>query len=319
VVFTLLWAVAAVLLWLTWLARTRRDGLTAHTDAEQLWLVGLFAFGTVAWFCAIRGEVWFTAQIMGLTLHVAYLLAARGAQRPLLAGVWMALGVATRTPLLFAGAVFLPLEAIFPDGRFLGRGWQRTAKQLALYALPLLVVGGLLAWFNAVRWGNPSEFGHFYLLEGTRAPTRDHGLFSFYFLNHNLGTGLLNMPQLSWDAPFVLITRHGIGLLACTPVVTTLLRSRTLPGDDDPQRQALFRHLMWTALAVALPGFFYQNDGWQQFGYRFALDFLPPLLGAFAIATPRLTRTHKGLILLGVVVNLFGAITFDRMEQFYYD
>ena len=87
----------------------------------------------------------------------------------------------------------------------------------------------------------------------------------------------------------------------------------------DPRQAALFRHLLWTALAVAVPGFLYQNDGWQQFGYRFALDFLPPLLAAFAIATPRLTLKHKILIALGIAVNLFGAISFGRMEQFYYD
>lgn len=318
VLFTLAWAVAAAMLWLAWLARSRRDGLTAHDDREQHWLAALFAFGTVAWFCSIRGEVWFTAQIMGLALHVAYLLAARGAERPLLAGVIMAAGVATRTPLLFSAAVFLPLEALFPDGQFLGRGWRKAAVQLGLYALPLLAMGAALAWFNYARWGNPTEFGHYYLLEGTRAPTREHGLFSFWFLNHNLGTGLLNLPQLSFDAPFVLITRHGLGLLACTPVLATLL-GRGPDRDASPRESALFRHLLWTALAVALPGFLYQNDGWQQFGYRFALDFLPPLLAAFAVATPTLTRKHKALIVLGMVVNLFGAVTFGRMDQFYYD
>lgn len=331
VLITLAFAVAAAVLFFLWLVRLRREDLTEHTPRERLWLVALFAFGTVAWYCSIRGEVWFTALAMGLPLHLAYLMSAQDARRPLLAGLWLGLGVATRTPLLFAG-LFLPLEALFPRGRWLGgdgtAGLRRAVGQLLWFALPLAIVGGLLAWFNYARWGNPTEFGHFYLLEGTRGPTREHGLFNFVFLNHNLGTALLNMPKLLTEAPYVQITRHGLGLLACTPALVALFGC-TVQAPDRPvlevapdvlaRRRSLSRHLTWTVIAVALPGFFYQNDGWQQFGYRFAVDFLPPLLGVFALRVPYLTRTTRGLIVLAMVVQLFGAITFGRWEQFYFD
>ena len=195
-------------------------------------------------------------------------------------------------------------------------------RKLVLFALPLIAVGGVLAWFNWARWGNPTEFGHLYLLEGTRAPTREHGLFSFSFLNHNLGTALLNMPQLTSDAPYILITRHGLGLLTSTPAFFALfggVRASAEPTPEEARRAALMRHLLWTVAAVAVPGLFYQNDGWQQFSYRFSMDFLPPLVGLLALRVDRMGRGLKALIVLSVVIQLFGAITFGRANQFYYD
>ena len=326
---TLAFAVLSVVLFWVWLERLRREGLTAHDRRAHAWLVALFAFGSVAFYCSIRGEVWFTALVMGMTLHLAYLLAAQDARRPLLAGLLFGLGVATRTPLLYAGAFFV-LEALFPQGKWLGgRGTQglgAAAVKLGKFTVPALAIGLALAWFNYARWGNPTEFGHFYLLEGTRGPTREHGLFNFVFLNHNLGTALLNMPRLLSEPPFILVSRHGLGLLACMPALVTLIGCPPPPPDAQPldptqeaRRRALGRHLLLSVVAVALPALFYQNDGWQQFGYRFAMDFLPPLMGAFALRVPRLTRTTKVLIALGILVQVFGAVTFGRMEQFYYD
>ena len=322
-------AVAAVLLFL-WFARMRREGLIVHNLNGQLWLVALFAFGTALFYSSIRGQVWFTALVFGAALHVGYLLAAQDARRPLLAGLLFGLGVATRTPLLFAG-VFFPLEALLPRGQWLGgegmKGFRRAARKLALFALPAAAIGGTLAWLNWVRWENPTEFGHLYLLEGTRGPTREHGLFNFVFLNGNLGAAITNMPRLLAEMPFVLVTRHGLGLISSTPAFLAMLGRLPRPPADvpgldsanDSRRRSLERHLLVTILAVALPGLLYQNDGWQQYSYRFAIDFLPPLMGFFALRVPCLTRNAKLLILLAIVAQAFGAVTFGRFEQFYYD
>ena len=246
----------------------------------------------------------------------------------MLAGVLLALGVATRTPLLFA-SLFLPLEALFPGGRWLGgkgrAGLFEALRAIALFALPLAIVGGLLAWYNWARWQNPLEFGHFYLVEGTRATTRDHGLFNFFFLNHNLGAALTNLPRLTAHSPYIQITRHGLGLLACTPALFALagwLRTHpTAPVEDAHacERHGLVRNLLISTCAVAIPALLYQNDGWQQFAYRFSLDYWPALVGVFALRVGHLSRRIKVLILIGIAIHLFGAITFGRFEHFYYD
>lgn len=330
VIITLLFGALSAVLLLWWLARLRREGLLHHSPRDQLWLVAMFALGTVAFYCAIRGAVWFTALTMGVTLHFAYLLAAQGARRPLLAGLFFGLAVATRTPILFAG-VFFPLEALFHNGRWLGgegrEGAMAAARKIALFTLPAASIGLLLAWYNYARWQNPLEFGHFYLLEGTRAPTRDHGLFNFYFLNHNLSAALTNLPRLSATAPYLTVSRHGLGILACTPALFALFGGAVRhPNDEedahspaDIKRRSLVRNLAISIFCVAAPALIYQNDGWQQFGYRFALDFWPALIGVFALRVGHLSRRVKVLIILGILVQTFGAVTFGRMEWFYYD
>ncbi len=329
VIVTLLFGVLAALLLLIWLRRLRERGLIHHGPGDRLWLVALFAFGTVLWYCATRGEVWFTALTMGVALHLAFLITAQGARHPLWAGLILGIGVATRTPLLFA-AIFFPLEALFPHGQWLGgrggAGLRRAAGRIALFCVPMAAIGITLAWYNWARWQNPFEFGHFYLLEGTRAPTRDFGLFNFHFLNHNLSAALTNLPRLSDHPPYVQVTRHGLGLLASTPALFALfgaMRSHpAAPAADDDgraqERRVLGRHLAIAIAVIAAPALLYQNDGWQQFGYRFALDFWPALIGLFALRVGHLNRRLKALIILCMIIQLFGAITFGRFETFYY-
>lgn len=328
VLFTLLFPALSAMLLFLWLRRLRAEGLLPHDERGILWIVALFFFGTVSWYCGIRGAVWFTALTMGVTFHLAFLLAAQDARRPWLAGLLLGLGVATRVPLLF-GAIFLPLEAFFPRGVWLGgrgaAGMRDALGKVVAFAVPAGLIGLGLAWFNDARWGSPTEFGHRYLLEGTRGPIREHGLFAWHFLNHNLSAALTNMPDLMPRKPFVGVTLHGIGIFACTPALLALVGGGARPelfADVEPEirarRDALARHLFIAVLAIATPALFYQNDGWQQFGYRFALDFWPALIGVFALRVGRLSRGVKALIVLSMVVQLFGAVTFGRMPWFYH-
>jgi hypothetical protein len=68
---------------------------------------------------------------------------------------------------------------------------------------------------------------------------------------------------------------------------------------------------------VAIPTLFYQNSGWWQFGYRFSLDYTVFLVMLLAIGGRPLTRFGKSLIVIGILINLFGAITFDRSYEYY--
>ena len=80
-----------------------------------------------------------------------------------------------------------------------------------------------------------------------------------------------------------------------------------------PRRKTHLRGAIWlTVIAITIPILLYQNTGWEQFGYRFILDVLPYLVIALALGGRALTRPLKSLILVGVVVNVIGAATFQR-------
>lgn len=286
------------------------QGLSKRTRRENLILAILFGFGTVHFFSTIRGEVWFSALIMGVSLHMMYVMMATGTRHPFLAGLFLAMGMATRTPITFA-FVFFALE-LFRDGdRMRWPGWAFLIRKGILFALPILVGGILLMFYNYYRFESPFEFGHKFLANGTRASIREHGLFSFWFLKNNLSAMITNPPVIDVFRPFIHITRHGLGLFWTTPVFLLLLWPKEFG--------AYARNAAITVGIVAIPLVFYQNTGWAQFGYRFGLDFMPYLFVLLAVGGRRFGRGFAVAFVLSILMNVLGAVTFDRIGMFYYD
>jgi hypothetical protein len=64
----------------------------------------------------------------------------------------------------------------------------------------------------------------------------------------------------------------------------------------------------------------YQNSGWLQFGQRFSNDYAVLLFAMLAVGGYRLGKRFWTLAIVGVAINAFGALTFDRhgFERFYY-
>lgn len=285
-------------------------GMSRRTRRENIMLAVLFTFGTVHFFSAIRGQVWFSALIIGVSINILYLLAATGARRPFLAGLAIACGMATRTPIAFA-SIFFVLE-VFRDGdRMRWPGFGHVLRKGLAFALPILAGGIALMILNYVRFDNPFEFGHTFLADGTRNSIRNHGLFSFWFARDNLGAMLTNPPVFDGKAPFIHITRHGLGLLWTSPFLLIALWPRV--------RNAYTRNLTVTIVVIASILVLYQNTGWAQFSYRFALDFMPYLFALIAVGGREFNRAFMAAGVFGILMNTFGAITFDRMNMFYYD
>jgi len=72
---------------------------------------------------------------------------------------------------------------------------------------------------------------------------------------------------------------------------------------------------------IALASLLYQNSGFVQFGYRFSLDYLPLLIILLRVGSPRLADSwlFRAAVVFGVVINLLGALSFNRMPQFYFN
>ena len=74
---------------------------------------------------------------------------------------------------------------------------------------------------------------------------------------------------------------------------------------------------LWLTVAVcAIPGLFYQNDGYMQFGFRFSLDYTPYLVLLLGLSGWSLkNRWVLGLLVLGVAVNFWGAAAFQGYTE----
>ena len=314
VTFTLPFAAANVSLLYLLLRRIQQLEGGARSEWDHAIFALLFGFGTLAWSCSVRGEVWFTAEVIGVTLTLLYLHAALRAQHPVWAGAALACGTFTRTPILFS-AVFFLLEALSDGGRLGGGNLRqafrdpqrrkRVVKRLLLFAAPAAAIAIPFAWMNELRFGNPFDFGHSHLYANrVNADIRAYGLFSFHYLPRNLRSAFILLPRIQLNPLRLDYDRNGMSLFVTTPLFALLLFPR--------QRPRLWTPLWITAAAVAIPGFFYQNNGWQQFGYRFSLDYTPYLVVLLALSGRTLDGLFWFLAVAGVAINAWGTAAFNR-------
>jgi hypothetical protein len=310
----------------------RGDTLSRRTEKFNAGLALLFAFGTVYFFTAEQGTVWFAAHVVGTAVFALYVLLALDAERPLLAGLCLGLAFATRPTTLLAGALFalealrvhvkgeLPVEGPW-DAR-LRTTWERLDKPAflrttALFALPIALVLGVESWMNHLRFDTwDPNVGHEYLTVAWAGRMKKWGLFSSHFLAKNLGVAFTLLPWLpprgvQAAAPFQ-INAHGLAVWFTMPFYAWIFW---------PRRNGWLYGVV--AVAALLPAFqdlLYQNSGWEQFGYRFSNDYALLLFVLLAIGDRTAGWLFRAAAAWGLAWNLFGAATFHRrgFEQYYF-
>lgn len=299
---------------------------SGRSERENLLLTGLFAFGSVYFYVAVQGTVWFAAHVVASTLLMLFLLCTLNAAHPLLAGIVLGACALTRPPTLLMSLLFA-YEAVrtyrkndatlradaHPLVRVVqwiaGTDFKRALPKVLLCAAPVALCLGLQFWMNAARWDDPFVAGHEYLQVGWRTRIATWGLFNYHFLPKNLAVWSAGLPWLLDSAPHVKISLHGLALWFTTPAFFWLLWPERL--------DALTIGLYAAALPIIVMNLMYQNSGWVQFGYRFSLDYAPLLFALLALGRRRFGPVFMVCALFALTVNTFGAITFDRAWQYY--
>jgi hypothetical protein len=289
----------------------RESGESQRTEGDDLLLSGLFAVGSVYYFVAVQGTVWFAAHVVAAAFICLYLLCAFSARRPFGAGSALGLAFLCRptTALLAAFFVLQAIEASKRDARDRMHFMARLLRALVVFAVPLGFAVMVAMWHNTARFDDPFEFGHRFLQIRWRSRIETWGLFSVHYLPRNLTVFFLSLPWLIESKPFLRITRHGMALWFTTPNLLWSLWPKRL----DSTIVALWAAVLLTAACTLL----YQNTGWVQFGYRFSLDYLPALFLLVALGRRKLGIAFWACAAFAVLVNTFGAVTFDRCHQFY--
>ena len=295
-------AASAALVWLLLAALARRDWLRLEAP-DRGWLTLMFALGTVHWQVALDGNVWFLGHVCTVFWMLLATLLAVTPGHPLPAGAALACAMLGRpnllllTPLLVGIAAMHLRRADNPERL----DAPRLSRWAALSALPMAAVVAALMLYNAARFENPLDFG--YTRQRVDADVmgdlHTYGQFSLHHLRRNVRTLLFG--SAIWE-PGAWLPRpddRGMSILLTTPAFLAIAMAR--------RRDFLTRHA-WLALGLLLvPILLYYNTGWKQFGYRFQLDFVVPLLLLTAISLePRMRWWFRGLILFGVLVNAWG-------------
>jgi hypothetical protein len=237
-------------------------------------LVIFFALGTVHLTLAPYGRVWSTSQLLGfLFLLLAYVtaLTLRGKKAFVLTGMALAGTVLTRTHMLFAGlwpAVYLAYNC----DRLASK---RMFRNLGLLAAPVALGCALLGAYNWFRFGSVLDNGlNYHLMAKDFAENFNrYGLFSFYYVATNFF-----YQYIAYPFPLHSKTFQGGSLLLLSPVFLAAFW-----GIAKGQPRWSIWTLVVSIITVQIPILMLMGTGWVQFGPRYALDFLLPLLLLTAI------------------------------------
>lgn len=292
--------VALIFLVLTGLARRQ---WTQLSTIDNLWLTLLFALSSVHWYMATLGSVWFVAQICTVTFVALAVWLAIEQRSPWLVGMALALAMAARPTVLFTWPLFVGIAATHLSSNDQRCTWSALLRWVLPSVVPMIGVMVALLLYNWARFGNLFDFG--YLTENVAeelAPNlRRYGQFHLHYLPKNFWAMWLAGPQWNAELNFWKPDPEGMSLLLTTPALIYLARAR--------QRSWLVVG-GWIAFGLLLiPLLLYYNTGWWQFGYRFSLDFMTPVMVLLALAAhTRVTWSMRTLILAGVLVNLYGVL-----------
>jgi hypothetical protein len=327
------------------LEKLRRTGRSRRSEVENVTLSFLYAFGTVYFFTAVEGTVWFAAMVVASAAAALFVLFALDAERPLLAGAMIACAYLSRPPVCWMALLFAlealrvsvrPAESAAATGP---RPWLQRARdaigrldrlallrRYSLFWLPILVAFAIVTWMNWTRYhhGSPIYFDHKYLNVAWRSRMAKWGMLNYHYLAKNLGVSLTSLPWLpapgeaTFGAPFK-INEHGLALWFTTPLYFWLL----WPRERGPLKAGGTWLQVVVAVSAALPALmdlFYQNSGWRQFGYRFSNDYAVLLFVLLAIGGRPMRHLFFGAAAWSVAWNLFGAVTFDKgqFDRFYF-
>ncbi len=305
-----------------------------RSPTAELWLVLLLGLGSVLYFSSVTGQVWFTAHALSLVLLGLYLLCVLPLRYPPLAGLLLGLIYLTRPTMSAFGLLFV-LELLrrhspdrdyplWPLSRLRALPLRRLIVPTLSFALPLLILVAASAAHNYARFALPFEFGHTYLTTLQADNIQRFGLVNYQYLSRNLAVAFTLLPKLLATPPYVQVSYHGLALWVTTPALAYLLWPTPVAGEGlaAAARRRELRLALWAVVTpIALASFMYQNDGYVQFGFRFSLDYMVALVMLLWLGCPAALRTwrFRALVLVGVAVNTFGAVTFGRMWQFYWN
>ncbi len=276
-------------------------------DHQRRLLFIFLALGTMILPCAVIASSWFNAVLgscLFLSLAWITLYYAQGLKQDIFAITLLAIASIGR----------FHLAVIFPA--FILKAWFRryagNIKALVALSIPAVMFIVFVAWWNWVRFGSPFSIKYEELLYADffKENIQKYGFRNLIYIFPNIYHGIIAVPKLVTQFPFFKIDDMGNGILAISPLFIYIL--------NDKNRGDTWKTFAWLCMAIiAIPVFTHCSTGWQQFGYRYFLDFFP--FASFLLLKSKVDPTRLLpliCILISLWFNMFGAVLFLNPELF---
>jgi hypothetical protein len=256
------------------------------------WICAFLLAGTDLLWCAMLGDVWFTAHVSAVCFTLLALVELAGKRRGWLVAIFAACAFESRFSMIVALPVYAFLLAAESP-----RGVQ--VRRLGSFCAMLIPVGILWVLYNEARWGTLSDIGYsaWYHLDQAGMPTGSP--FRLEYLPNQLWSFFVQLPTFLPGFPWLRPEYSGVALTWTSPALLLASFARS------PVRWVL---ALWVAaILVAIPNFLYYVNGFAQFGMRHALDFEPFLVALMMLAVrERVPAWAKALIVYSIVVGVWG-------------
>lgn len=266
-------------------------------------LISIFLFGTPFLWVTIDGGAWFVSQILTALFLTFSIYAALRAWSPWVVGILIAIAITARPnslmtwPFVFAISMQIIKET---------RG-SIDLKQAFLWSIKtLLPIGAAvigLFIYNYLRFDHFLDFGYTTIngdpLIVNNAQT--YGLFSPHFILSNLKVMFFNSPRIHLGSRWPIEPSPvGMSLFLTTPSLFYLFHRY-------PKQWWIIGAWMAILFNMVLLSF-YHNTGSQQFGYRYIIDMLTPLITMLAVGLNNKIPWHFILItFISITINIYGA------------
>lgn len=260
----------------------------------------LSLFGTEMWVLAVDGRSWWAADALGALILTLATWAAVSRAPALAVGALLGAATLTRGPMILAAPALLLL---MPGRPSVGR-----ALLIGVATIPFI---GIEAIYNQLRWGTPMEVG--YTLLSSSDPFYSRGIFSVTYIPRHIYAMFFEPPRFVDDTLTFLRARSiGMSLLFVTPALLWIARApivaRTVP-----------RVLAGLALGLItlIPDISFGTVGFEQYGYRRALDAQPFLMALLALGAAWTGREWRRLpaplftfaVALSIAINVYFLLT----------
>jgi hypothetical protein len=268
-------------------------------DLWDVWLYSsLFSFGTIVFVYSVYGTFWFMNQLVSVFFIVLLVLAMVRWDSPALAGASIGLSMLARYHTILFIATYYAYLAMSSEPAF----WRKVKRAfVATFVLSIFI--GICMAHNYLRFDNVFNTGYnFY--------TATYVPYDPNLIEQHMSIMLLKLPIFTSEFPYFQVSTYGLSIFLTTPLFLYMFK---LDYDTPLKRSVFLGTVLFLVYSLA-----YIVTGWVQFGYRYTLEVTPFLVLLLALNNHKIKKGKTFYILLafGILVNIFGAVTFKRPAFF---
>lgn len=263
---------------------------------KAVWLLLFLAFGSMQWYHGTIGSSWYLSLASAmLFLWIAISLTVKN-KSLFLIGLFLGFAYLSRFSVILSVPFFLinTRNLWFKKKRL-------KIKPLLMFFLGIFLSLGISFLYNYLRYGTIWHIGYQLLEKRWYNIANEYakGSYSLSYWPRHIKALFWSFPYKIKGFPFFEPNYHSMAIWIVMPAVILAFWA------------PLKKRIVWSSwlviILIALSHFFHGGVGATQFGYRYAMDYLPFLFILFVQAIKKkFYWWQKALIILSIIINSWG-------------